>query len=129
MALIKRLSTSKIDYFHISLSNAWQKSRDQLSEQPVFKRVKAVLPSNLPLIVVGGLQTPKQVEDLVKDGADFAAIGKELICEPKWVQKVQNHEENQLHYKLLPNELTRLRIPHPFANYLKNDFSNDFPEL
>ena len=52
-------------------------------------KVKQV--SSLPVITVGRLQHPDVAEKALADGkADFVAIGRGLLSEPEWVNKVQS---------------------------------------
>ena len=52
-------------------------------------KVKQV--SSLPVITVGRLQHPDVAEKALVDGkADFVAIGRGLLSEPEWVNKVQS---------------------------------------
>ncbi len=47
--------------------------------------------STLPVIAVGRLQYPEVAEKTLADGkADFIAIGRGLLSEPQWVNKVQS---------------------------------------
>jgi len=52
-------------------------------------KVKQV--STLPVIAVGRLHYPKTAEKVLADGkADFIAIGRGLLAEPEWVNKIQS---------------------------------------
>jgi len=47
---------------------------------------------SLPVITVGRLQYPDVAEQALADGkADFIAIGRGLLSEPEWVNKVQSN--------------------------------------
>jgi 2-enoate reductase len=53
------------------------------------EKVKKV--SSLPIIAVGRLHYPETAEQTLADGkADFIAIGRGLLAEPEWVNKVQS---------------------------------------
>jgi 2-enoate reductase len=53
------------------------------------EKVKKI--SKLPVISVGRLQYPDVAEKILADGkADFIAIGRGLLAEPQWVNKVQS---------------------------------------
>ena len=58
-------------------------------------KVKKV--STLPVIAVGRLQYPDVAEKALADGnADFIAIGRGLLSEPQWVNKVQNNKAEEI---------------------------------
>jgi 2,4-dienoyl-CoA reductase-like NADH-dependent reductase (Old Yellow Enzyme family) len=49
---------------------------------------------DIPVIVVNGLRTPEQARYLIeKEIADFAAVGKGLLCDPEWVEKAGRSEK------------------------------------
>ncbi|USL57598.1 FAD-dependent oxidoreductase [Pantoea ananatis] len=71
---------------------------DQMSQEDGWKRYlsRAVRTRfNKPTVVAGNIRTPQLAEDILAQGdADLIAIGRGLIAEPDWVQKVQSgHEE------------------------------------
>jgi NADH:flavin oxidoreductases, Old Yellow Enzyme family len=41
----------------------------------------------LPIISVGSIEKPADAQKIIDAGIDFAAIGRESIREPNWVQK------------------------------------------
>ncbi|MCX8045158.1 MAG: FAD-dependent oxidoreductase [Desulfobacterota bacterium] len=52
-------------------------------------KVKQIV--NIPVIAVGRLQYPKIAEQALADGkADFIAIGRGLLADPEWVNKVEH---------------------------------------
>jgi 2,4-dienoyl-CoA reductase-like NADH-dependent reductase (Old Yellow Enzyme family) len=49
---------------------------------------------NIPVIVVNGIRTPEQAGFLVEKGlADFVAIGKGLLANPRWAIQAQEQQE------------------------------------
>ena len=58
-------------------------------------KVKKV--SSLPVITVGRLQYPDVAEKVLAEGrADFIAIGRGLLAEPEWVNKVQSNRTAEI---------------------------------
>jgi 2-enoate reductase len=58
-------------------------------------KVKKV--SSLPVITVGRLQYPNVAEKALVEGkADFVAIGRGLLSDPEWVNKVQSGRANEI---------------------------------
>lgn len=128
LALIKQLNQKPIDYLHVSLADAWATSIvDHTDKQPIFKKIQAVLAADLPLMVVGHLATPAQVEKIMAAGVDFAAIGRELIREPKWVQKVMAGDEDAIRYTFSLRDLDELKVTPPLLNFLQTAFAKGFP--
>jgi len=59
------------------------------------EKVKGV--SSLPVITVGRLHYPEVAEKAVAEGkADFIAIGRGLLAEPEWVNKVQRGKRDEI---------------------------------
>ncbi len=128
LALVEQLNQKPIDYLHLSLADAWASSIvDHSDSQPVFEKIKSVLANDLPLMVVGHLATPDQVEKLMQAGVQFAAMGRELIREPKWVQKVMAGDEDAIRYTFSLSDLDELKVTPPLLNFLMTAFRNGFP--
>lgn len=128
LALVKQLNQKPIDYLHISLADAWGSSIvDKTDHQPVFEKIQKVIADDLPLMVVGHLATPTQVEKLLSTGVEFAAIGRELIREPKWVQKVMAGDEKAIRYTFSLEDLDELKVTPPLLNFLMTAFRRGFP--
>lgn len=48
---------------------------------------------SIPIIAGGGITLPGEAEEIIESGkADLVALGRELIAEPHWVNKVKNNE-------------------------------------
>ena len=63
----------------------------------VFLAEKVKQVSSLPVITVGRLHYPEAAEKALADGkADFIAIGRGLLSEPEWVNKVQSGKTDEL---------------------------------
>ncbi|GAF36888.1 NADH-dependent flavin oxidoreductase [Lentilactobacillus farraginis] len=128
LALVKQLNQKPIDYLHVSLADAWGTSIvDQTDKQPVFEKIQAVLAADLPLMVVGHLATPAQVEKLMNANVDFAALGRELIREPKWVQKAAAGDEKAIRYTFSLQDLDELKVTPPLLHFLRTAFKKGFP--
>ena len=47
----------------------------------------------MPLIAVGSIYSKEDLENASHIGADLLAIGRELLIEPHWVEKIQRGEQ------------------------------------
>ena len=66
-----------------------EKSRTELIAEYINGRV--------PVIGVGSIHTPDDAALVLEKGkTDFVAIGRALVVDPHWVEKVQNHEEETI---------------------------------
>jgi len=59
------------------------------------KAVKDVV--SIPVFAVGKLRDPAMIERVLADGeADFIALGRPLLCDPEWVNKVCSGQERRI---------------------------------
>ncbi|WP_057880718.1 NADH-dependent flavin oxidoreductase [Companilactobacillus kimchiensis] len=122
LKLIDVLKTKSIDYLHVSMGSVWRKSlNDKTVETPLNVTIKQHL-GDLPLIVVGDIQTPKDAEKVLDEGIDFAAIGRESLREPHWVQKVMAGDEKEIRYTISPADREELGLMGTFWDFLMGSF-------
>ncbi|NOU58362.1 NADH-dependent flavin oxidoreductase [Marinifilum caeruleilacunae] len=98
LKLVDRLSDERIDYLHISSHHYANSSiRDKSDDRKIGKRLLQTIAGRKPLIGVGGINTKEDAEDALNNiGYDLLAIGKAIVTDPNWVEKVQNNEEPEL---------------------------------
>jgi 2,4-dienoyl-CoA reductase-like NADH-dependent reductase (Old Yellow Enzyme family) len=74
----------------ISLIIRLMQKRFQFSEAYFLENAKRIKPRvRVPVILVGGFRTPAVMEQILRDGyADLIAIGRPLIREPEFPQKI-----------------------------------------
>ncbi|CUW17539.1 NADH-dependent flavin oxidoreductase [Leuconostoc gasicomitatum] len=130
LGFAEKLMALPVDYLHLSLNDAFQTPfRDKSDTKKVMDYYRAILPPDFPLIIAGLLKKPEQVESLLDDGgeATFAALGRELIIEPNWVQKVKNNDELAIRYALSPSDFELLGIPKMLEKWLLTRFRKGLP--
>lgn len=121
LKFIDLLAEQPINYLHISMGYAWRTSlNDKSDTEPIILKIKQVVNNRLPLISVGSIEKPADAEKIMDAGIDFAAIGRESIREPNWVQKVELGQENSINYTLSETELDSLGINSAFLDFLYN---------
>jgi len=57
---------------------------------------KAIKPLPVPVAAVGVIRSPEIAEKILKEEAELVVLGRTLIADPDWVNKVENGEENLL---------------------------------
>lgn len=121
LAFVKVLRQQQLDYLHVSMGNAWRTSlNDKSDSEPLIKKIQAAAGADLPLISVGNLRTPAEVEKVMATGIPLAALGQESLAEPHWVQKVMAGAEDQIRYQISAADAPDLGIQLPFWNFLTN---------
>ncbi|MTV81553.1 NADH-dependent flavin oxidoreductase [Secundilactobacillus folii] len=122
---IDTLADQPIDYLHISMGNAWRTSLNDPSEQtPTILRIKKQVNGRKPLISVGSIKTPAEAEKVMDAGIEFAAIGREYLCEPNWVEKVEAGLEDTIHYSINRAELDDLGLTPILMTFLEGMQAN-----
>lgn len=123
LAFVENLATSDVDYLHTSMGSAWRTSlNDQTDKEPILTKILKQLADRKPLISVGSIERPEDAEKVLNEGASFAAIGREMIREPHWYQKVTSDDAGSIRYKISPFEMSELAIPVAMQHYLKGAF-------
>ena len=111
----------KISYLHLSMGSYQRTSlNDQTDTRSLVSQFAQKTKGVVPLIGVGSVESPEDAEATLAEGADFVAIGRELIREPQWVQKVRAGEP--VRTSLSPFDLDELAIPGAMQEYLQTSF-------
>ena len=119
LKFIDVLADQPINYLHVSMGYAWRTSlNDKSDDEPIILKIKKTVNGRLPLISVGSVEKPADAEKLINAGIDFAAIGRESIRDPKWVQKVELGQENSIRYQMSLAELDELGVNSAFLDFL-----------
>lgn len=72
----------------------------------------------LPVIGVGSIHTPEEVDRVFSANIPLIAMGRELLMEPHWLTKVKNNEVDQISTELDVSAQDVLKIPTPLWNEL-----------
>lgn len=119
MQFIDVLADQPIDYLHISMGYVWRTSlNDETDTEPIILKIKRQIHNRLPLISVGSVEQPADAEKVLDAGIDFVAIGRELLREPNWVQKVESDDEGSIRYTISTQDLDELGITPAMWNFL-----------
>lgn len=122
LALIDEIKKRPVDYLHVSMGTIFRTSLNDKDDQtPLNEEIKTRI-GDLPLIGVGDVETPSEVENAINKGLDFVAIGRESIREPKWVQKVESNDEKSIRYDLSLTDLEELGIQPPYWDFIMSLF-------
>jgi 2,4-dienoyl-CoA reductase-like NADH-dependent reductase (Old Yellow Enzyme family) len=112
LAFVETLSEQDLDYLHISVQDFWHGSiRDREDKRSRAVLIHERVGHKVPIIGVGSLHTPDDVRKAMDTGVPLIALGRELIIEPKWVQKVLTGEETTIDTTLTKDDQERLVIP------------------
>ncbi|MFD1393766.1 NADH-dependent flavin oxidoreductase [Lacticaseibacillus jixianensis] len=119
LQFVATLANQPLDYLHVSQGRAFQTSlNDPTDTEPVIVKIRRQVAGRLPLIAVGSVTTPADAEKVMAAGIDLVALGREMLREPLWVQKVAAGDEAAIRYTVSPAELDELGITPPLWRFL-----------
>ncbi|BCZ46420.1 hypothetical protein psyc5s11_24870 [Clostridium gelidum] len=119
--LVDVLANQGLSYLHASLNNFWQTSiRDLEDKDPIVLKILKTINGRVPFIGVGSISTPEDAIKALKSGADFIALGREIIMEPEWMTKVYNEKYSEIRTTLSKKDEKILDIPTPLWNVIVN---------
>ncbi|MEA5055852.1 MAG: FAD-dependent oxidoreductase, partial [Propionicimonas sp.] len=123
--LLEQLAAEGLDYLHFSTKRLMQTSIVDTSDpQTLLEKLAAVRSETLaavPLIGVGGVMERTQVEQGLAAGFAGVAVGRELIVEPNWMQKVTAGEPIATFIRR--EDCTQLAVPESLWNFVEADMA------
>ncbi|WP_288434383.1 NADH-dependent flavin oxidoreductase [uncultured Deinococcus sp.] len=121
LALVDALADKGLDYLHVSLMEyASLPRRASDTAQSRLEQIVAKVAGRTPVMGVGSVHTPEQATQVLDMGAEFVALGRELLMDPDWVAKVREGREAELETVLDVEGQDRLVIATPLWNALVN---------
>jgi 2,4-dienoyl-CoA reductase-like NADH-dependent reductase (Old Yellow Enzyme family) len=115
--LIDKLADKPFSYLHISLKQYdLTPERDPKDRVAMGAACHRALRDRVPLIGVGSVKTAEDVAGAFELGYDLVAIGRALIADPDFVQKVRDGDE-PIHK--VRNDYAKRHIPHDLYVRLK----------
>lgn len=114
LKLVDELSDKGLDYLHVSLMDFWSKPRRGVDDTNTrIQYLLEKIDDRVPLIGVGSIHTAKEAKKALDAGVAMVALGRELLMEPDWIQKIQEGKESEIVTTLSKKDQDRLVIPDP----------------
>ncbi|OZB96598.1 NADH-dependent flavin oxidoreductase [Paenibacillus sp. XY044] len=114
LQLVDALADKNLDYLHVSLMDFWSKPRrgveDNRSRMEIINELAG---QRIPVIGVGSIRTPDEALRALQTGVPFIALGRELIIDPDWVEKVTQGKENEIRTVITLTDQEKLGISDP----------------
>ena len=116
--LLERLTDLPLDYVHLSLADVWRTSAREANATPVLIRMQEAIGDKVPLVGVGSIVHPDDALSVVEQGIPFVAIGRALVVEPEWVEKVQEGHVDELRMTMSERDREELTISPAMWDYI-----------
>ncbi|MBB6731534.1 NADH-dependent flavin oxidoreductase [Cohnella zeiphila] len=114
LQLADALANKSLDYLHVSLMDFWSKPRRGVTDpRSRMEIIHELVGSRVPVIGVGAIRTPDEALEALRSGVPLIALGRELIMDPDWVEKLMRGKENEIRTELTLNDQERLGIADP----------------
>lgn len=120
-ALLDALKAEGLDYLHVSLMDFWSLPRRGTDDSRTrIEQIVDRVGGAIPVIGVGSLYSAEDALKSMETGISLVALGRPLLIDPDWVQKVAEGRAGEIETKLDTNAQDRLVIPDPLWGALVN---------
>lgn len=117
--LVDQLSNKPLDYLHLSIGNYRNYSvSDEFKEKTIIEYVKETINERVPLIGVGDIRNGADVKAILET-ADLAAVGRAVLIDPHWAQKVLDGQDELIRTELSHYDREELRISNGVWGFLE----------
>ena len=122
LKLVDTLANQDLDYLHVSLTEFFSKPRRGVEDvnKTRMDHLLETINDRVPLIGVGSIYTADDARKAFNTGVPLLALGRELIIDPDWVQKVSEGKEDEIVTKLDKSKQEELVVPDPLWNIITN---------
>lgn len=111
LKLVDVLANQNLDYLQVSLMDSWSKPRRGVEDnRSRMEIIHELVGQRVPVIGVGSIRTPVEALRVLQSGVPFVALGRELIIDPDWVEKITLGKENEIRTALTLNDQETLGI-------------------
>jgi len=120
-ALIDALADKSLDYLHVSVTEFW--SLPKRGAEATISRTEWIqnrVGDRVPVIGVGSIHTADDALKALQSGVALVALGREIIIDPDWVDKVANGRASEIRTTLTPNDQAALVVPTPLWQAIVN---------
>ncbi|WP_046214426.1 NADH-dependent flavin oxidoreductase [Paenibacillus wulumuqiensis] len=121
LVLIDALADKNLSYLHTSLMEYTSVPRRGVEDtRSRLEIIQERVGAKVPVIGVGSVKTPDDAAAVLATGAPLVALGRQLIVDPAWVEKVESGREDEILYTLSKNDQKALTLPDPLWNMVIN---------
>jgi 2,4-dienoyl-CoA reductase-like NADH-dependent reductase (Old Yellow Enzyme family) len=121
LKLVDVLADKQLDYLHVSLMEFQSKPRVGADDSK--SRLEWIIDTvgNRTIVIgVGSVHTADEALQVLQTGSALVALGRELIMEPDWVEKIAEGREAEIMTTLSKHDQQRLVVPDPLWQAIMN---------
>ncbi|AOZ93194.1 NADH-dependent flavin oxidoreductase [Paenibacillus crassostreae] len=113
--LLDALAKKDLDYIHVSLMDFWSEPRRGVEGKGLSRMelIRDHVGKRVPIMGVGSIQTADDGLKALEIGIPLIALGRELIAEPDWVEKIQSGREEDIATTVSREAQEVLVVPDP----------------
>ncbi|MGF7049510.1 2,4-dienoyl-CoA reductase-like NADH-dependent reductase (Old Yellow Enzyme family) [Paenibacillus sp. DS2015] len=121
-ALLDALAEKDLDYIHISLMDFWSEPRRGVEANGLSRMelIRDCVGKRVPIMGVGSIQTADDALKALEIGIPLIALGRELIVEPDWVEKIESGREADIATTVSKDAQKLLVVPGPLWQGMMN---------
>lgn len=121
LELIDVLAEKDLDYLHVSLMDFWSTPKRGVEDtRSRMEIIQEKAGNRVPVIGVGSIHTADEALNAVQSGTPLIALGREIIIDPDWVEKVKEGKESEIVTKLDKSAQQELVVPNPLWQAILN---------
>lgn len=122
LVLIDELANKNLDYLHVSLMEFWSTPKRGVEDtRSRIEIIQEAIGDRVPVIGVGSIYSAEDARIALTSGIPLIGLGRELLIDPDWVQKVEQGSEDEIVTKLDLNKQHELVMPTPLWNRIINN--------
>ncbi|ARU63812.1 NADH-dependent flavin oxidoreductase [Tumebacillus avium] len=121
LVLVDSLADQGLDYIHASLMDFFSQPRSGAdTETTRIELIRQKAGDRVPVMGVGSIHTADDARRAIQTGIPLLALGRELIVDPDWVEKIQSGRESEIKTTLSKNDQAELVVPDPLWKAIVN---------
>ncbi|RSL34652.1 NADH-dependent flavin oxidoreductase, partial [Salibacterium salarium] len=111
--LVKNLMEKPLDYLHVSLMDVHSKTREgKYQGEERIKLLHQWIDGRMPLVGIGSIFTAEQALEAVESkNVELLALGREILLDHNFINKIQNGKEDDIISKFDPNREEKHDLP------------------
>ena len=114
LVLIDALANKNLDYLHVSLGDFWSPPRRGVDDnRSRMEIIQEKVGDRVPVIGVGSIYSSEDARKALTSGVPLIALGRELLIDPDWVQKIEQGKDDEIVTQLDTSMQEQLVIPDP----------------